>query len=166
MAKSQLATLTNEQQTRLQKVAENVYRPCCGNSAVLPGCNHGMAMLGMLELMASNGASENEMFNAAKYFSAFWFPSQALNVANFFATKEGKDFTELDPRTFVSEQYWSARGVSQIKKWLQSNVSNGSKQEVPAESSGGCGVEGGASSKQSSSGSQGITPQGGGGCGV
>jgi len=164
MAKSQLATLTNTQQIRLQKVAENVYRPCCGNSAMLPGCNHGMAMLGMLELMASNGASEAEMFDAAKYFSAFWFPSQAVDVANFFMTKDGKSFAKLNSRTFVSKEYWSARGLSQVKQWLQTNAGNGINQK-----SGGsninCGVEGGTPSGQSQN-NQKIAPQGGGGCGV
>ena len=53
-----LIKLTAEQQERLQKVAEATYRPCCGNSTAFPDCNHGMAMLGMLELMAANDASE------------------------------------------------------------------------------------------------------------
>ncbi len=60
-----LIDLTGSQQQRLQVVAENVYRPCCGNSTAFPDCNHGMAMLGVLELMAANDASEDEMFAVA-----------------------------------------------------------------------------------------------------
>jgi len=66
-AKSDLAPLSEEQQAMLQKVAENTYRPCCGNSTAFPDCNHGMALLGVLELIAANGASEDEMFEAAKF---------------------------------------------------------------------------------------------------
>ncbi|HHH12521.1 MAG TPA: hypothetical protein ENJ77_01440, partial [Candidatus Moranbacteria bacterium] len=51
-AKSKLITLTAEQQQRLQKVAEGTYRPCCGNSTAFPDCNHGMALLAVLQMLA------------------------------------------------------------------------------------------------------------------
>lgn len=137
MAQSKLAPLTDEQQVLLQKVAENTYRPCCGNSTAFPDCNHGMALLGVLELMASNGATENEMFEAAKYFSAYWFPNQALDVATYFMVTENKDFKDIDPKIFVSQQFFSGRGWSQLKGWLKQNVGN-SQQTAPG--GGGCGV--------------------------
>src|SRR3989344_3841345 len=43
--------LTPEQQALVDKVSRGIYRPCCGNSTHFPDCNHGMAMLGLLELM-------------------------------------------------------------------------------------------------------------------
>ncbi len=138
MAKSKLAPLTKEQQELLEKVTRTVYRPCCGNSTAFPDCNHGMALLGVLELMASNGASEEELFEAAKYFSAYWFPNQALDVATFFMITENKDFTELDAKTFVSKQYFSGRGWSQVKKWLEQNVDV--EQQQTSNEGGGCGV--------------------------
>ena len=52
--------LTKEQQTLVENVSQNIYRPCCGNSTYFPDCNHGMAMLGLLELMASEGVSEEK----------------------------------------------------------------------------------------------------------
>ena len=55
-----LIKLNADQQERLQTVAEAVYRPCCGNSTAFPDCNHGMAMLGILELMAAGDASEDQ----------------------------------------------------------------------------------------------------------
>lgn len=139
MAKSQLAPLNAQQQARLQKVAESTYRPCCGNSTAFPDCNHGMALLGVLELMAANDASEDELFEAAKYFSSFWFPSQALDVATFFAvTDDGVEFADVDARTFVSEQFFSGRGWSQLKGWLESNVTDGA--QASPQGGGGCGV--------------------------
>ena len=50
--------LTPEQQALVDKVSRGIYRPCCDNSVHFPDCNHGMAMLGLLELMASAGISE------------------------------------------------------------------------------------------------------------
>ena len=48
----ELIVLTSGQQTLVDRVSRNIYRPCCGNSTHFPDCNHGMAMLGLLELMA------------------------------------------------------------------------------------------------------------------
>ncbi len=163
-SKLKLAPLTKNQQQRLQNVAENVYRPCCGNSTAFPDCNHGMALLGVLELMASNGATESEMFEAAKYFSAFWFPNQALDVATYFMMTENKEFQDIDPKIFVSQQFFSGRGWSQVKRWLDSNL-KGNQQIVPG--GGGCGVESGASIQKAPQRQQrSVVPQGGGGCGV
>ncbi len=136
-AKVRLAPLNQEQQARLQRVAANVYRPCCGNSTAFPDCNHGMALLGVLELLAANGASEDEMFNAAKYFSAFWFPNQALDVATFFVATQNTDFAQLDARVAVSKRVFSGRGWSQVKGWLNSNL--GETRQTPQQG-GGCGV--------------------------
>ncbi len=165
MAKSKLAVLTNEQQVLLQKVAESVYRPCCGNSTAFPDCNHGMALLGVLELMAANGATEAQMFEAAKYFSAFWFPSQMMDVATYFKVTEGKSFDDVDARSAVSEQYFSGRGWSGLKGWLEQNV-GGAGQQAP-QGGGGCGVESGAPAQAAPQQRQRqVAPQGGGGCGV
>jgi len=136
-AAADLAPLTPDQQARLQTVTENAYRPCCGNSTAFPDCNHGMALLGVLELMAASGASEDELFEAAKYFSAFWFPNQALDVATFFLATQDKDFAEIDPRLAVSQQYFSGPGWSQVKGWLDANLG---ATEPAKQTGGGCGV--------------------------
>ncbi|MFV2092523.1 MAG: hypothetical protein ACC634_05520, partial [Hyphomicrobiales bacterium] len=80
-SKSAIVPLTGDQQARLEEVAGNVYRPCCGNSTAFPDCNHGMALLGVLELMAAGDASLDEMYRAAKYFNAFWFPREYFDLA-------------------------------------------------------------------------------------
>src|SRR3989338_3332622 len=65
--------LTPEQQTLVDKVSKGIYRPCCGNSTYFPDCNHGMAMLGLLELMASQGVSEQDMWKTALTVNSYWF---------------------------------------------------------------------------------------------
>lgn len=64
-ASMDLISLTSEQQARVEEAASAVYRPCCDNHTLFPDCNHGMAMLGLLELMASQNASTDEMYKAA-----------------------------------------------------------------------------------------------------
>src|SRR3989338_1024709 len=93
-SKRALVPLTSEQEELVNKVAANIYRPCCGNSTAFPDCNHGMALLGVLELMAAGGASEQEMYEAAKYINAFWFPGNYYDIAVYFKNKEGKDYKD------------------------------------------------------------------------
>ena len=61
-----------------------------------------MAMLGILELMASQGASADEMFAAAKYINAYWFPQQTLETALYLQVNEGVDYDKADARLVVS----------------------------------------------------------------
>lgn len=131
-----LVTLTPGQQARLEEVAAGVYRPCCNNPTSFPDCNHGIAMLGMLELMASQDASTDEMFEAAKYANAFWFPQQSLEMAAFFKATENRDFAQVNARQLVGPQISSSTGFRQMHQWL---VSNGSLDQAP-NSGNSCGV--------------------------
>jgi len=135
-ASTPIATLTPEQQARLEEVAGAVYRPCCNNPTAFPDCNHGMAMLGLLELMASQDANVDEMFKAAKYINAFWFPQQTLELAVFFKTAKGLDFAEVDARQIVGANFSSASGFRRAHQWL---AANGLLEHTPNKGSS-CGV--------------------------
>lgn len=71
--------LDAEQQQLVEKVSKNIFRPCCRNSTYFPDCNHGMAMLGLLELMASQGVKEDEMYKIAEEVNGYWFPAAESN---------------------------------------------------------------------------------------
>lgn len=131
-----LVSLTPEQQTRLENVAYNVYRPCCNNHTAFADCNHGMAMLGLLELMAGQGASEDDMFEAAKYVNSFWYPQQSLETAVFFKATMGLDYDDVDGRMAVGKEVFSGSGFRTVHQWL---ASNGQLEQAP-DNGGGCGV--------------------------
>ena len=135
-AKRAIVPLTDDQEKIVNEVASNVYRPCCGNSTAFPDCNHGMALLGIFELMAAQGATQSEMYQAGKYISSYWFPANAFDAATYFKNKDGKDFADVDPKLFLSKEIFSASGAQAVKKWL---VDNGVQEEPPAQG-GGCGV--------------------------
>ncbi len=120
-ASMDLFSLTPEQQARVEEVAAAVYRPCCNNYTLFPDCNHGMAMLGLLELMASQNASIDEMFKAAKYVNAYWFPQQALEIAIYLKSNQNEDFTNADARLVVGKDISSASGASMVRQSLQSS---------------------------------------------
>jgi hypothetical protein len=135
-ASSQILTLSPAQQKRVDEVAQGVYRPCCNNPTHFPDCNHGMAMLGMLELMAANGSSEEEMFTAAKYANAFWYPQQTLELATFFKSTQGLDFSEVDSQEIVGPNFSSGSGFQAVHQWLTEN----GVLEGPSGGGNSCGV--------------------------
>ena len=79
--------LTSEQQALVDKVSRGIYRPCCNNSTHFPDCNHGMAMLGLLELMASQGVSEEEIWKGALTANSYWFPDTYLTIETYMKSK-------------------------------------------------------------------------------
>jgi hypothetical protein len=131
-----IVKLTAEQQERLEEVIVKVYRPCCDNPTHFPDCNHGMAMLGLLELLASQDASVEEMFEAAKYANAYWYPSQILELAAYFQAKDKVSFSDLDGSELVSQPYSSASGFRTVHQWL---TNNGVLPQAPGGGSS-CGV--------------------------
>jgi len=128
--------LTPKQQKLVDKVSRGIYRPCCGNSVHFPDCNHGMAMLGFLELMASQGVSEQDMWNSALAVNSYWFPDTYLTIATYMEQK-GIDWKNVNPKEVLGINYSSGQGFARIA----------SQVELPEEHSGGngCGVDAGGS---------------------
>jgi len=133
---ARILRLSPEQQARVEEVAKAVYRPCCDNPTDFPDCNHGMAMLGLLELMASQDASVDEMFTTAKQVNAFWFPQQTLEQAIYFKYTQNQDYPTIDARSIVSARYSSSSGFRQTHQWL---ANNGLLEQAP-NSGNSCGV--------------------------
>lgn len=131
-----LISLTDEQEKLVEKVSVNIYRPCCNNSTAFPDCNHGMALLAVLQLLAKNGATENQLYEAGKYFNAFWFPGNYYDLALYFKNKEGKSFQEIPGQIILGKDYSSASGWQRIKQWLADK----GLIEKPPKQGGGCGV--------------------------
>lgn len=115
-------TLTPEQQALVERVSKNIYRPCCNNSTYFPDCNHGMAMLGLLELMASQGVSEADMYKFALKVNTLWFPD-TYEAIKTLMTSQGVDWNTVDPKIILGPDYSSASGyqkvLSQIKPQQQ-----------------------------------------------
>lgn len=135
-AKGDLIPLTPLQEELVNKVASNIYRPCCNNSTAFPDCNHGMALLAILELLAKNNATENQMYDSAKYINAFWFPGNYYDIALYFKNKENKNFSQIPGQVVLGKNYSSATGSQSVKQWL---VGKGI-EETPPKQGGGCGV--------------------------
>jgi hypothetical protein len=113
-SKHSFITLTSDQQAVVERVSKGIYRPCCNNPTYFPDCNHGMAMLGFLELMASQGVSENDMYKYALAVNSYWFENTYLTLAKYFQSN-GTSWDKVDPKTVLSKDYSSASGYKQIQ---------------------------------------------------
>ncbi len=108
--------LTSEQQNLVSKISQGIYRPCCGNPTSFPDCNHGMAILGLIELMVSQGFSEDEVYKAALAFNSYWFTDSYIDLAYYFQTRENTLWKDVDPKRALSAEFSSAQGYQAIKK--------------------------------------------------
>jgi len=135
-SKFEMMKLNSNQQATLEDFANNSYRPCCSNPVAFPDCNHGMAALALGELMASQGAGVDEIFEAYKYFNSFWFPQTYLDVATYFKAAEGKDWSQVDNRIVAGKDFSTPQGWQRVRQWL---TTNGLLKEAPS-GGGGCGV--------------------------
>lgn len=128
--------LSEEQEAHVLAVARSTFRPCCNNSAFFQDCNHGSAMLGVLELGAAQGLSEAALFRLAKTVNGYWYPAQYIEMALLFAAVEGTSWKDVDPATAVSAKFASASGwnINVHRPLLQAGLI----RRAPRQQQNGC----------------------------
>lgn len=112
--KLKIVELMPEQEGLVLKIAQNSYRPCCNNSTFFQDCNHGSALLGLLELGASQGLTEDELWREALAFNSFWFPSTYIETALYFKVIKDINWENVDPKIAVGKEFSSASGSAKI----------------------------------------------------
>lgn len=127
-SKHQFVKLTPEEQLQVENVSKGIYRPCCGNSTHFPDCNHGMAMLGLLQLLASEGLNESDMYDIALSVNSYWFPDTYMTLAKYFEMK-GVAWADVNPKDVLSANYSSSQGYSRVLQEIEPS---------PGQSGGGC----------------------------
>lgn len=130
-SKHNFITLTSKQQKMVEEMAKNIYRPCCNNSTYFPDCNHGMAMLGFIELAASQNLNEEQIYKNALILNTFWFPNDYVTI-NQYLKENNQYWTGIDPKIILGKNYSGSQGIAIVR----SKVKN-----LPFVSGGGaCGV--------------------------
>ena len=102
-----IVPLTPDQETRVVEIAKSTYRPCCDNSTFFQDCNHGSALLGLLELGAAQGLSDQELYREALAFNSFWFPDAYVQTALHFEVFNKVAWNHIDPRLVLGFDYSS-----------------------------------------------------------
>ncbi len=115
--KCEIIKLTPEQEKVVYEVAQNTFRPCCNNSTFAQDCNHGSALLGALELAASQGYSKDELYKLALQLNSFWFPDNYIKIALLKKITENIDWPLPRESALIKEimssKYSSAFGYLQ-----------------------------------------------------
>ncbi len=114
-SKYKYINLSDFQQKNVYEIASNIYRPCCGNSTAFPDCNHGMAALGLIELMVSQNFSKDDIYKTVLAFNTYWFPQTYLDAAYYFQ-ENGRDYSKVPPKELLSQTFSSAMGYQVIHK--------------------------------------------------
>lgn len=129
-SKHEFVKLTADQQKLVEAISKNIYRPCCNNSTYFPDCNHGMAMLGLIELLAANDQNEEEIYRIALQVNSYWFPSQYLTIAQYFKEHD-TNWSEVNPKEILGKKYSSSSGFSATARKIKSR---------PKSGGGSCGI--------------------------
>ncbi len=112
---------SDKQQSEVKEIADTIYRPCCGNSTLFPDCNHGMAMLGLLELMVAKGFNKQEIYQTALQFNSYWFPETYYTLAYHFA-KSGRSYKTVPAKEILAKTFSSAMGYQAVKSQAEGVV--------------------------------------------
>ncbi len=102
--------MTDEEQAMVLDVARKTFRPCCDNSTFFQDCNHGSALLGLLELAASQGATAEGLYGIALTANSFWFPEYYAKTALYFSHFHHKTWSELAPKLILGPDFSSLSG--------------------------------------------------------
>lgn len=134
--KFKIVPLTQKQEELVTKIAKNTYRPCCNNSTFFQDCNHGSALLGLLQLGASQGLSEKDLYKEALAFNSFWFPDTYIKTALYFKVLKNTNWDKVNPQEVMGQDFSSIGG------WIKNVNSEISKMPnlIPQVSGPGCGV--------------------------
>ncbi len=114
-----IVPLTPQQETMVMDISQRIYRPCCDNPAALPDCNHGAAMLGFIELAASQGLSEGQIYRSALTLNTFWFRQNYAEIAAYFSKIQKRAWQDVDAREILGAAFSSRRGFGAIDAALR-----------------------------------------------
>lgn len=129
--------LNDTQSELVLDLAQRIFRPCCDNSTFFQDCNHGSAVLGLLELGAAQGLDRSELENAALAASAFWYPDQMTEVAIHREMLENESFAGTPPIEILGAARFSISG------WMRNVHEPLARSGLLPQASGGqsgCGV--------------------------
>ena len=91
-----------------------------------------MAILGLLQLMASQGVGEEEMWKTALAVNSYWFPDTYLLLATHMKDR-GVNWNDVSPKEMLGAGYSSASGFARIASQVAAPAQRGGE--------GGCGVD-------------------------
>ena len=114
--------LTLAQESLAMRVAKSTFRPCCDNSTFFQDCNHGSALYGLLQLGASQGLREADLYRESLAFNSFWFEHHYVRTALYLAVERDVAWRDADPKEVMGRKYSSLSQWSEtVEAWAERN---------------------------------------------
>lgn len=101
---------TAERESVALEAAQSSFRPCCNNSTFLQDCNHGSALLGLIELAAAQDIDKAELEKTALLANSYWFSRQYMKTALYLLIYERRSWDEVPPSEILAAKFSSASG--------------------------------------------------------
>ncbi|HEV2302823.1 MAG TPA: hypothetical protein VGR91_14750 [Stellaceae bacterium] len=102
--------LTPRQAALAHEIAANTFRPCCDNSTFFQDCNHGSALLGLIELAASQGIDAQRIYRIALTANSYWFPAEYAKTALYYRYFGSIPWRDAPARRILGAAYSSLGG--------------------------------------------------------
>lgn len=105
--------LTDRQVFLALAIATDTFRPCCDNSTFFQDCNHGSALLGLIELAVSQGRTADAVYRIALAANSHWFPEQYARTAQYFSHFENRPWKRVSAPLVLGAPFSSLSGWKQ-----------------------------------------------------
>lgn len=102
--------MTGRQKAMVLDTATKSFRPCCDNSTLFQDCNHGSALLGLMELAASQGATPDRLYQIALAANSYWFSEEYSKTALYFWHFQNRSWGEIAPQLILGRDFSSLSG--------------------------------------------------------
>jgi hypothetical protein len=102
--------LDHRQEAVALAVASSTFRPCCDNSTFFQDCNHGSALLGLIELAASQGKTAEAIYRIALTANSYWFPEEYAKTALYSQHFEGVSWNSAPAPLILGAAFSSLTG--------------------------------------------------------
>lgn len=109
--------LSEDQLKRVDSIASNIYRPCCGVPASTPDCSHGFAARGLVKLLVKEGWTDEQIYEEVSIWNRFWWPKHYVGVA-LYLEKQDKSWEDLSPKELLSKEYSTSAASRKISSAL------------------------------------------------
>jgi hypothetical protein len=103
-----IVALNPEAEALAVRIAKATFRPCCNNSTFYQDCNHGSALFAVLQLGASQGLTEDQLYREALAFNSFWFPDYYIRTALYFKVVRKVNWHDVDARMVMGADFSAA----------------------------------------------------------
>ncbi len=105
------------EQSLIDDIALNSYRPCCNGPTLKPDCSHGFAALGLVEFLVSKGLERDKIFKILLQFNGYSFTDQYIDIA-LALEEQGQNWSNVNATQVVGYSYSSLEAHQAIREYL------------------------------------------------